>query len=325
MAGGAATHQAPAAPAVQQPQRVEMAHTAMGLGLQQPMPTANGQPIVAHAVAVGPPPVQQTMAPPLVSAVTGPGFDALAVMPRVLVKEQINMVQVLTALVGAEINMAQKYNVVDHNKQDVFFAVERTTCMRRQCKQCFPDCIGWDTDVLYTFGGQQTRFMHLQRDDTCTFCCFNRPKLVIYDEVHGGQVIGSITDPWACCDLTFKMMDPNEKEVLWIKGGCCQPGFICPLPCGPCQRATFDIQDASSGQSVGQITKIVPDCFAACCSKETNNYEIEFGHISHPTWKAMLIALSIFIDFRYFSNGSRGRGGGSAGEVAGMGLLAALS
>eukprot|EP00421_Protoceratium_reticulatum_P073145 CAMPEP_0168407218 /NCGR_PEP_ID=MMETSP0228-20121227/26049_1 /TAXON_ID=133427 /ORGANISM="Protoceratium reticulatum, Strain CCCM 535 (=CCMP 1889)" /LENGTH=64 /DNA_ID=CAMNT_0008420881 /DNA_START=6 /DNA_END=197 /DNA_ORIENTATION=- len=60
---------------------------------------------------------------------------------------------------------------------------------------------------------------NMKRDFTCTCCCFNRPVVEMTD-VASGQKIGSIQDPWACCDLTFSVRDPSDTTVLKANGGC---------------------------------------------------------------------------------------------------------
>merc|ERR1711871_1158174 len=102
-----------------------------------------------------------------------------------------------------------------------------------QIKQCFGDCAPWKLDILYTQGGQQQVAYKLEREWTCTFCCFNRPEVTVTDAVTVEKV-GSLVDPFACCDLTFTLRDPFDNAALKLNGGCCQWGLCCPLPCGPC-------------------------------------------------------------------------------------------
>merc|ERR1712232_695589 len=232
----------------------------------------------------------------------GSPYDALAGLDRVEVQEKANLVQALTAVIGVEVDMANKYKILDENGQEYFFAVEQTDFCTRQMKrgQC-ADCVGWNADVLYTFGGASQQFLHMSRDHSCTCCCFNRPVVDITD-VASGQKIGSIKDPFACCDLTFTLMDAQDNDVLYAKGGCCQLGLFCPLPCGPCSEVHFDVTDAASDQIVGHVTKKVPNCLKWLIPGESvDNYHVDFQKVQHPQWKAMLMVLSVFIDFRYFS------------------------
>jgi len=229
-------------------------------------------------------------------------YDDLNAMPRILVAEKANMVQALTAVIGVEIDMANKYRVLDEQEQEHFFVVEETNWLIRNLKRgACSDCVGWDASVLYTYAGANQPFLKMHRDHTLTFCCFNRPIVDVTDS-NSGQKIGSIRDPWACCDLTFQLLDPSGADVLLAKGGCCQCGLCCPLPCGPCSTVHFDIVDARSGQTVGSMDKKVPNLIKWLIpGATTDNYEIDFQGIQHPQWKAMVMILAVFIDFRYFS------------------------
>lgn len=232
----------------------------------------------------------------------GSPYEALASLPRVEVQEKANVVQALTALVGLEVDMANKYKVKDAIGQEYFFIVETTDwCTRNMKRGCCADCVGWESDVLYTFAGAQQKFLHMERPWTLTCCCFNRPILHVQD-VMTGQHLGSIRDPFACCDLTFSLLDPAGHDVLFVKGGCCQPGLCCPLPCGPCATVHFDITDAQSGHTVGSIDKKVPSCLKWLIpGASVDNYQVDFKDVTHPQWKALVMVLSVFIDFRYFS------------------------
>lgn len=119
-----------------------------------------------------------------------------------------------------------------------------------------------------------------------------------------GEKIGTITDPWACCDMTFMLKDPTGADAISAKGGCCQLGLICPCPFGPCKEVNFAVNDAKTNEQVGNLKKIVPDCLKFMVADDVDNYEVEFGKVTDPKWKAMLIALGLFIDFRYFNTRS---------------------
>jgi len=250
------------------------------------------------------------MAVPLVSACPGQqtmGYggtplDMLSQWDTCEVQEKADMTQMITAAIGIEIDMANKYKVLGPSGDEGFFIVENTDFCKRQMKRgSCADCVGWDADVLYTYGGRNDKFMTMHRETTFTCCCFNRPEVQISD-AETGRLIGSIQDPFACCDLTFKIKNADGEDALFAKGGCCQWGLCCPLPCGPCSTVEFDVVDAGSGDSVGSITKTVPSCLKFLApGASVDNYSINFDKVSHPEWKAMLFILSVFIDFRYFS------------------------
>merc|ERR1712178_11183 len=81
-----------------------------------------------------------------------------------------------------------------------------------------------------------------------------RPPVEMVD-MTTNEKVGSIQDPFACCDLTFNINDPIGDPALKATGGCCQWGLCCPLPCGPCSRVSFPITDAKTGSEVGHVEK----------------------------------------------------------------------
>jgi hypothetical protein len=242
-----------------------------------------------------------------------PHQQALMAMTHMDVKEKANWFEALTAIIGAEIEMANKYEIYDKNTgQQVFFAGEQTDCIRRQLKSCCPDCVSWDVDIIYM--PTQTKVYKLSRPWTCTCCCFNRPTMTLED-VTKNQVVGTLRDPFHCCNYTLDIMDPSGNNVIRADGGCCQWGLCCPLPCGPCAEVHFPLMDSARGKSVGNIQKKVPSCLKWCFASDVDNYHVEFGAVENPDYKALLMALSIFIDFRFFNDNSNDDQGGVLGAV----------
>jgi len=256
-----------------------------------------GPPGVVQPVFTGPP--QMVMPVGGLSA-----MQHLAALPRVEVQEKANVLQEVTALLGAEVEMANRYKVLDPNGMQVFYAVERTDCCRRQMQNsCCHDCASWEVDVLYTpTGGLSQHFLALQRPCQCTCCCFNRPVADVID-APSGQKIGSFRDPCTCTSLKFQVRDATDTDVLVVNGGhcCCQPGIWCPLPCGPCARVKFSVEDAHSGHEVATIQKRVPGCLTWCFAPDVDNYHVTYDQVQNAQWKAILLAFTIFMDFRYFN------------------------
>mmetsp|Transcript_21879 Transcript_21879/g.68786 ORF Transcript_21879/g.68786 Transcript_21879/m.68786 type:complete len:153 (-) Transcript_21879:42-500(-) len=140
----------------------------------------------------------------------------------------------------------------------------------------------------------------MQRDWTCTCCCFNRPAVDMTD-AKTGQKIGSISDPFACCDLAFQVRDAHGEPARKVKGGCCQCGLCCPLPCGPCAEVNFNVEDMN-GNQVGSLKKKVPGCCKFFLAPDVDHFDVDFGGVSDPSQRALLLGLAIFMDFRYFSD-----------------------
>merc|ERR1712187_132659 len=223
--------------------------------------------------------------------------------------------------------MKNKYQVYNDQDQPVFFAVEQTGCCMRQMKSCLGECAPWEVDVLYTERGEHfynsdtdKTWLKMERPTTCTCCCFNRPVVTITDEL-SGEKLGSIQDPFACFDITFSLKDEDDNEVYKVHGGCCQWGLCCPLPCGPCREVSFDVYDADNDdQKVGHLSKVVPSCCTWCCAADVDDYKVEFegedGQIEDPKHKALLMALAIFMDFRYFNEATHDTPGDAAADAA---------
>jgi hypothetical protein len=215
------------------------------------------------------------------------------------VQEKANMVEALTAALGAEVEMANKYNVLDDSGKAIFFAKESTDCCTRQLKSCFGDCAPWELDMWYLPDGSDQPAFYLKREWTCTCCCLNRPKITMTDAA--GETLGSIQDPFACCNLTFTIRDESDESIATIEGGCCQWGLCCPLPCGPCATVEFDVKD-SEGNDIGHLEKKVPGCCKFCFASDVENYKVDWEGVEDPIVRALLMAATIFIDFRYFND-----------------------
>lgn len=239
-----------------------------------------------------------------------PALMALNNTRRIEVKEKARLLEVITEDLGMGLEMANKYRVLDERGMDILYAVEKTDFCRRQFKKCFKDCLSWEVDVYHIFNGQRAPGFKIERACAFTCCCINRPFLSISDSRTGRQ-LGRVQDPFTCCSLTFHITDPTGSEVLTGNGGCCQWGLCCPLPCGPCSEVNFPITDYKSGQAVGHIKKKVPSCLKFLVASDVDNYQIEFGHVQNPDYKALLMAMSIFIDFRYFNDGKNNAQEGS--------------
>merc|ERR1740123_1887142 len=97
-------------------------------------------------------------------------------------------------------------------------------------------------------------FVHMERPFACTCLCFNRPEVFITN-AQTGQAIGSVSDPFACCQMTFDIKDEQGTPVLEINHSVFDCALCCwGCPCG-CQEVTFDVNDKTSGTTVGTITK----------------------------------------------------------------------
>jgi len=238
--------------------------------------------------------------------------NALQQTSSLKIREHVRLLEAASAMLGQEIEMANKYSVEDPSGRQLFYAVEQTDCCTLQLKQCFGDCAAWKVDILYTGNGGAEKVLQMERAWTCTFCCLNRP--TVHIETEGGEELGSITDPCNCCGMDLAAVDSSGEKIFSANGGCCQMGTFCPLPCGPCSEVNYSIEDPN-GNSIGTLTKKVPGCLKFLFAADVDNYLLEFDNSSdvwaQPENKALMIAMALFMDFRYFSNNPSDDGAGA--------------
>lgn len=238
------------------------------------------------------PPGQQTMDP----------YQILSELGEVQITEKASAVEALSAFAGAgqEFEMPNKYKVMTLDDRQAFFIVEGTDCCTRQAKGVCSDCAAWNVEMrVVTPDHQAEEAFVVERPWTCTCCCFNRPHASIKD-ARTGEELAHMVDPFACCDITFRITGKEDEDAMKVKGGCCQWGLCCPLPCGPCSEVHFTAEDLD-GNEIGHITKKVPSMLKFLASPDVDNYHVDFAGISDPSMKVALMLVAVFIDFRYFS------------------------
>jgi len=247
------------------------------------------------------------------SLLESPAMQAMAGIRNITIKEKARLLEAATALLGQEIEMANKYTILDDDaEKQVFYATEETHCMAMQCKQVLPDCVPYKLSVLYTDSAQPEKAFEMEKQWSCTCLCFNRPQMTVKDMRNGGALLGSITDPFLCLSMKFTIKGPDGKEEIgYADGGCCQWGMCCPLPCGPCSEIEFDLQDADF-KSVGKLTKKVPGCLKFLLAPDVDNFHLEMGSVEDARQKALFMSLALFMDVRYFSDNKNDDGASRA-------------
>jgi len=240
----------------------------------------------------------------------GDGFAILNQTTNIKIKQKFEMLEALT---GWETE--NEYKVYDDKGKKIFKIKEKSDALSRQL--CGSGCRPYDYKIKCETGAMKDlEFLHASREFACTVCCFNRPEMVVTVPSTGAR-LGVMTDPWACCDMTFNLYDGSEakKLVLQVIGSCCQCGLFCKCPCGPCESINFDIKDAHTGEVVGEIKNSFTMANMTAMS-DADNYEINFGQIVDPRWKAMVMVLAIFLDMRYFEqSGSEQRDNSAMGQM----------
>ena len=78
---------------------------------------------------------------------------------------------------------------------------------------------------------------------------FKRPHFDVYDGDMETKM-GTVHDPWVCCNLTQTIADASEQTVYKANGNCCQIGLC---GCGACFPVEFIVND-DAGKPVGKVT-----------------------------------------------------------------------
>ncbi|CAK0792649.1 unnamed protein product [Prorocentrum cordatum] len=220
---------------------------------------------------------------------------------EILVKQRMSKLETLFSFWEAK----NKYDIYS-GRSRIFYAEEKTGCCMRQFQNTCPDCAPFEVDVdMVGYISNTSKVFHYKKDCSLVCCCFCRPVVQVFDE-HGNK-IGSIRDPMAICptNMTFDVRDHQDNHLLHAESGVCQWGLCCPFPVGPCKSVDFPLKDGD-GNIVGMMQKrmkgLFKMCFCSWCFEDVENYKIEFKKVEDARTKALIMALAIFTDFRYFSN-----------------------
>lgn len=237
-------------------------------------------------------------------------------MDRVVIKQQL---QLLEVIVGWE--MAQKFLIADGNQRDVFIAAERQNgimgMLGRQALDESQRPFTMDIAMLTGPGMQPAPFIRLERPYTCTCCCFNRPRLNVYN-AFDNRLLGYVTDPWTCCcQFKFTIHDAMDNEILKIDQSACSCAMCCwGWPCG-CQKVDFAVIDSKTGQAVGNIQRQFNSMQAlgmvTGVNMDADQFQVDFHAVQAAEWKAVLIGAAMDLEYRKFGVGGQERRDESVG------------
>ena len=145
----------------------------------------------------------------------------------------------------------------------LFTCKEKSGCFERQClsSNCRPFRMKIEAHCRNLSGKKhKTPFLVLERPFACTCLCCNRPFMrVICNSGENEELLGFVTDPFACCDYTLNVIqgDSHEAPPLYkIQGSCCQCGLLFHCPCGPCREIKFPIRDVNKNHEIGEVSKV---------------------------------------------------------------------
>jgi hypothetical protein len=229
-------------------------------------------------------------------------FSQLDGHSHITVKQKVSKIEAITAMMGDEFERPNKYKIVDERDHEIFFAQEMTGCCRRQLMATgLGPCMSWEVRFFHTAGGNREHVFDLHKPWQLSFCCINQPKAFLQDP--DGTHFGYMQEPCCCASMCpkYTVHGPNDETLIVAKSSPCQLGLWFPMPCGPCSRIEFDMADAD-GNNLGKVTKKIP-CGKCCCAflapgQDVDYYHVDLTALRSAHMKALVMALTVFIDFR---------------------------
>jgi len=209
-----------------------------------------------------------------------PGLEYLTMIDQLLVHQKVEL---LEALVGFETN--NKFTIKNSIGQKVYYAVETTDCLTRNC--CGP-LRPFDMLVMDNFRNQ---VIHLHRPLACDNCCF--PCCLQSMEVSGppGTILGTVEQQWSILFPCFHIKDSTGEVILKIEGPLCTFSL--------CGDVEFKILSRDGQTQVGKISKqwsgIAREMFT-----DTDFFGINFPMDLDVRMKATLLGACFLIDAMYF-------------------------
>ena len=175
-------------------------------------------------------------------------------------------------------------------------------------RNCLPgNCRSIDMKVKNRLNNEETCLI-LRKACQCTYLCLNRPVMEVILTEGGREVyLGKVVDPFDCLTIRFQIFDDENKLCYTVKTPACQMPLMCNCPCESCQTVLFTTHvgsDAENQDPCSTHTKKSKGCMKAALGN-AQNFDVPFP--AEATWKhkALLLAVTLFIDYRMFEDNGK--------------------
>lgn len=230
------------------------------------------------------------------------GYEKLLV-PGLYVKQKTEWLEIFS---GCETENTYKVYACDvSGKKEghpLFKCREKSGCAERQCLP--GDCRNFSLEVAHDSEGRLSLdghiFIEIKRPFKFTFFCFQRPYIEITFKENGGSLyIGKVIHNFDIFKMNLSIFDKNENLKFNIAGSIFQIGLMNykGCMCRGCQQAFCFIYDKKM-EIVGIIEKRGKG-FKNLIS-DSDNFSILFPIKSTLEDRALILAATLFLDFRYF-------------------------
>lgn len=122
----------------------------------------------------------------------------------------------------------------------------------------------------------------------CPLC--SRPSAAVYDS--SGHHLGSIEDPFSCCNYNHNILDADGNTRYNVNGSCCQLGNFCPC------LGDVELEISTAGKVVGQMRRLALSAVECFCPM--TRFHMTFPKDATAEDKALLLAGHNMMDIVYF-------------------------
>ncbi|GFG29964.1 hypothetical protein Cfor_11749 [Coptotermes formosanus] len=207
-----------------------------------------------------------------------PGLEYLTLIDQLLVHQKVELLEAFTGF-----ETQNKYTIKNSTGQKVYYAVEDSDCLTRNC--CGP-LRPFDMKILDNF---KNEVIHLNRPLACDSCWF--PCCLQAMSSPPGTVIGSIEQKWSILTPHFNIKNAAGDVVLKIEGPICTFSI--------CGDVEFKVLSKDGGTQVGKISKqwagLLREAFT-----DADYFGITFPMDLDVKMKAVMIGACFLIDVMFF-------------------------
>lgn len=217
-----------------------------------------------------------------------PGLEYLTMIDQLLVHQKVELLEAFTGF-----ETANKYSIKNSLGQKIYYAVEDSDCLTRNC--CGPRR-PFDMKILDNY---QNEVIHLSRPLRCDSCWF--PCCLQSVEVTSppGTLVGTVEQEWSICCPTYAIKNAGGETVLRIEGPFCTMSL--------CGDVEFQIMSADGGTQVGKISKqwsgIIREMFT-----DADYFGITFPMDLDVRMKAVMLGACFLIDAMFFEKAQNREG-----------------
>lgn len=239
-----------------------------------------GAPITNQPMGQGGMPVGGWMSMPQNVANCPPGLEYLTMIDQLLVHQKVELLEAFTGF-----ETANKYTIKNSLGQKVYYAVEDTDCLTRNC--CGPRR-PFDMKILDNY---RNEVIHLNRPLRCDSCFFPCCLQSIEVSSPPGNVVGTVDQEWSICCPSYAIKNASGDTVLRIEGPFCTMSF--------CGDVEFQVMSADGATQVGKISKqwsgMIREMFT-----DADYFGITFPIDLDVRMKAVMLGACFLIDAMFF-------------------------